>query len=487
MPEKLTKYEQKLFVPADPIIWQPLNSKKYKVGTAEAVKNGISPQGLYFPSKIPNFTQEHYDFIAKSGLSQAEITARLMAMVFGDIKGFRERLIDRWNDGNLDLCINPIDTNNMEYALNLGTGPTLAFKDYAATVLSSLSEVIGLNKVILVATSGDTGGAIANAFASNKDGAIPVIVFYPKGRVTDVQRQFITTTGKQNIIPIEIDASFDDCQALVKGLLQAESGIATTANSINPARCYSQITQFALMLFELEKMGLDPMKVGTILGIPSGNFGHGTAATFWQLMTRSMRKSKGTIDKLVLSRNINGMPGMTESKLTLSSAMDVVNPNNYGRYQSYLNQVQGFMGNNWSQQEIITDQETGQMMIDTLQQDDHLLDPHSATARVAFKRLGLLSSKYSDQIKISAQTADPTKLPDEVNQYTGFTPQQISQYTKIPVPFDGTKPEVFAPYSPQIDSQGKLDLQQTVSEMRGLVQSTAKSFNKTSAKTKIST
>jgi threonine synthase len=338
-------------------------------------------------------------------------------------------------------------------------------------VLASLSEAIGLDKTILVATSGDTGGAIANAFASDSDNAIPVIVFYPKGRVSDVQRKYITTTGKKNIHSIEIDGSFDECQDLVKLLLKNNPISCTTANSINPARCYSQIVQFALMSFELEKMGYNPTLHDTILGIPSGNFGHATAASFWQLMTQSLRSGKGLIDKLVLARNINGLPGKQKSELTLSSAMDVVRPNNLPRFQMYDTKIQKLLKQEWSLEEIVTDGDTGKEMTKTLKMDDYLLDPHSATARSLFRRLGYLNIDHAEDIKISVQTANPSKLPDEVMKYTGFDQAKISQYTGLSIPFDGTKKEIFTPYSSGIG----FDLVVAASDIQKIINEVSKS------------
>jgi threonine synthase len=472
MQSLLSDHEKSLFISKNPVAWitsEP-NSRKYT--TAEVVQTGISPQGfLFFPETIPQFTQAHYDYIRQSNFSQAKIAILLMNMVFGEIPNFDTILLKKWTDSNMDLSIDPIHTSNNEFGLNLGTGPTRAFKDYAATVLSSLSEAIGLDKIILVATSGDTGGAIANAFASDEDSAIPVIVFYPKGRVSDVQRKYITTTGKKNIYAIEIDGSFDDCQDLVKLLLKNNPSTCTTANSINPARCYSQIIQFALMTFELEKMGLKPTDHDTILGIPSGNFGHATAASFWQLMTRELRDGKGLIDKLVLARNINGLPGKEKSELTLSSAMDVVRPNNLPRFQMYDTQIQNKLGHNWSVEEIVTDEETGLEMTKTLEVDDYLLDPHSATARSLFKRLGYLSAGFAKDIKISVQTANPSKLPDEVMKYTGFDQSKISQYTGLSIPFDGTKKEVFTPYS----NHNGFDLNKASHDIQKIIDTISKS------------
>jgi threonine synthase len=148
-----------------------------------------------------------------------------------------------------------------------------------------------------------------------------------------------------------------------------------------------------------------------------------------------------------------------------------VRPNNLPRFQMYDTKIQNLLKQEWSLEEIVTDGDTGNEMTKTLEVDDYLLDPHSATARSLFRRLGYLNIDHAEDIKISVQTANPSKLPDEVMKYTGFDQAKISQYTGLSIPFDGTKKEIFTPYSSGIS----FDLAVAASDIQKIINEVSKS------------
>jgi len=303
-----------------------------------------------------------------------------------------------------------VKLDNEKYILELFHGPSLAFKDFGARFMARLMSYFDKENdselVILVATSGDTGGAVAAGFY--KTPGIKVIILYPSGKVSHLQEQQLTTLG-HNITALEIDGTFDDCQALVKkAFLDKELTTRirlTSANSINIARLIPQ----SFYYFEAYKQLENPKNV--VFCIPSGNFGNLTAGLFASKMGLP-------IHKFIAATNANNVvPEYLEhgeykpraSTRTISNAMDVGNPSNFARMEDLF----GFTWNNMKEEIVgfsYNDKETEEGMKTVYEKYDYIIDPHGA---VGYNALDEYQKGKEDIQGIILETAHPSKfLPD---------------------------------------------------------------------------
>lgn len=392
--------------------------KSPKVSLEEAVMRGLAEDGgLFMPDRIPILPKTFFDKIHT--LSFTEIAFEISKALFHgaipepDLKRIVEKTLSF--DAPLKTLSPTISV------LELFHGPTLSFKDFGARFMAQLmgyfaqEEERALN--ILVATSGDTGSAIAQAFLDVP--GIKVWILYPQGKISSSQEKQMTTMGR-NITALEVEGSFDDCQRLVKQAFSdqelRQKVALTSANSINIARLIPQSFYYFYAYAQLRERN-KPL----IFSVPSGNFGNLTAG----LLAKKMGLP---VTRFVAATNINNsVPHYLEtgffephsSKHTLSNAMDVGNPSNFARmldfYQHDCEKMrQDIFGASF------TDSQTKAIMRDVFAEYNYLLDPHGAVAY-----LGLLAyfSQHGEEANgIFLETADPAKFADEVASITGQVP-----------------------------------------------------------------
>jgi threonine synthase len=384
----------------------------------EAMSRNLAPGGgLYLPDPIPCFADvDHLLEHLNPQKRRAEILWRMLGEEFG--RGEIETL----SAEAFSFPVKLVPVAARCYALELFHGPTLAFKDFGARFLARALALLrtrdGRDRTILVATSGDTGSAVASAF-HDRDG-FKAVVLYPKGRVSPLQeRQFATLGG--NVRALAVDGSFDDCQALVKGAF-ADAGLCarhglTSANSINIARLLAQVLYYFDGCALLRDAGIgDP----PVFAVPSGNFGNLSAGLLAQRMGLPVRA-------FILATNANttvpdylddGEYRARPSVATLSNAMDVGAPNNWERISRLFNDDLGALrqGLRWGH---LSDPETG-LVLRELRGLGYQADPHGAVAfGVMRERLGLMETG------IFLATAHPAKFADSMESILG---------SRIPLP-----------------------------------------------------
>ena len=391
---------------------------------AQAVVNGIAPdRGLYFPSEIPRLPASFFDKIEEIDVHEMALTA-IQAFVGDEIpKEELERIVKT----TLDFEFPVVAVEDQIGSLELFHGPTLAFKDvgarFMAQCLGYFNKQNSTQKVtVLVATSGDTGGAVANGFLGVE--GIEVVILYPKGKVSKVQEQQLTTLG-QNITALEVDGVFDDCQDMVKtAFLDSEitnQRTLTSANSINVARWLPQMLYYFLAYRQLKHKN-KPL----VVAVPSGNFGNICAGMIAQQMGLP-------IDHFVAATNVNdAVPAYLESgnyqavktTPTISNAMDVGDPSNFVRIQK----IYGNDFENLSQHLSgyrFTDEETREAMQHIHSSSGYVADPHGAVGYLGLKKY---LENHPDKYGIFLETAHPVKFLTTVEETIGTKvelPQRI--------------------------------------------------------------
>lgn len=397
------------------------NKQSPFVDFKEATIKGQAPdKGLYFPETIPSINKEWLDNI--DDFSNEEIAYRVIRPYTGNTIP-EEKLYEIVKE-TVNFPIPLVQVENAIYSLELFHGPTLAFKDVGARFMSRcLGYFIGRdtecglnNKVtVLVATSGDTGGAVANGFY-DVDG-VEVVILYPSGKVSPVQEKQLTTLGK-NIHALEVQGTFDDCQAMVKTAF-ADTDVThklflTSANSINVARWLPQQLYYFFAWKQWNDKDNPP-----VISVPSGNFGNICAGI---LAMQSGLPAK----RFIAACNINDIVSdyLQTKQLTpkaalptLSNAMDVGNPSNFVRILEIFNNQFPELKERLSSF-IITDEETRETIRRVYTDYNYLLDPHGAVGYLSLKRY--LADHLSDQ-GIFLETAHPVKFPDAVEKETGHS------------------------------------------------------------------
>lgn len=390
-------------------------SHKAEPATLEqAVIRGLAEdKGLYMPEKLNHLPQTFFDEIDKYSLQ--EIGFEVAKAFFGD--DVQEDSLRRIVNETLsfDIPLHKVEENI--YALELFHGPTLAFKDVGARFMARLLQYeISRNEHykdrqvnVLVATSGDTGSAVANGFLGVE--GIHVYVLYPKGKVSGIQESQFTTLGK-NITAIEVDGVFDDCQALVKNAFMDEELneklLLTSANSINVARFQPQAFYYFHALAQLRRLGV---KQKPVFCVPSGNFGNITAGLFGAEMGLP-------VERFIAANNANnifydylntGIYTSQPSKQTLANAMDVGSPSNFARILSLYNNsheaIKQHVSGAWYSDDAIR-----QTMKNCYAETGYILDPHGACGYQALKE-GLKPS----EVGIFLETAHPAKFKEKVD------------------------------------------------------------------------
>ena len=396
-----------------------LNNKNHQVSFEEAIINGLAPdKGLYFPESLSKLSDEFYENI--ENLSNEEIAYQVIQQFVGDEIPKEE--LKRIVDETLSFDFPLVKIEDTIYSLELFHGPTMAFKDVGARFMSRCLAYFNRNKnqqnTVLVATSGDTGGAVASGFLGVK--GIKVIILYPSGKVSNIQEKQLTTLG-QNITALEVDGVFDDCQYMVKKAFLDEdlkSFNLTSANSINIARWLPQMFYFFFAYKELKKFN-KPL----IVSCPSGNFGNICAGIL-------AKKLGLPLTHFVASTNANDtVPRFLEngkyepkpSVATISNAMDVGNPSNFVRIQEmYVNDLTEFEKDFSSYS--FTDEETKVAMKIIYDSFGYVAEPHGAVGYLGLKKE---MKNKPESIGFLLETAHPIKFLDEVEPLLNI---------KLPIP-----------------------------------------------------
>ena len=400
-----------------------LHHKSPKVSFQEAVVNGIAPdRGLYFPDSITPLPK---DFIQNiSDYSNEEIAFEAIKQFVGDeipVNILKDIITETIN---FDFPVVSI-TDNIG-TLELFHGPTMAFKDVGAKFMAKCLEYFNKNNdenvTVLVATSGDTGGAVANGFLGTK--GVDVVILYPSGKVSEIQEKQLTTLG-QNITAIEVDGVFDDCQEMVKTAFLDEeiTRKLTSANSINVARWLPQMFYFFFAYKQLHKKYKD-----IVFSVPSGNFGNICAGIMAQ-------KLGLPIKHFVASTNVNDtVPNFMKegnyepkpSKATISNAMDVGNPSNFIRIQQLFDNNFQALKNNFSSYSF-TDEETKIVMQEIYKNSNYIADPHGAVGYLGLQKDQLSESEYG----VFLETAHPVKFLDVVEETLNVKVEIPPQIQKV--------------------------------------------------------
>lgn len=392
------------------------NSPSVKVSLKEAVLKGLAADnGLYMPEFIPAIEKEKIDQIQEMSLAEIGFMA-LKPFFCPDIP---EQEFKAIVEDALNFDIPTVSVTDDIYSLELWHGPTLAFKDVGARFMARILSyfVKGQDKEIniLVATSGDTGSAVANGFY--KVPGINVFVLYPKGLVSEVQEKQFTTLG-ENITAIEVDGTFDDCQRMVKeAFLDKELNDAltlTSANSINLARLLPQSIYYHYAYAQLKKKGIEKE---VVMCVPSGNFGNITAGLVAQMMGLPVKRfiAATNVNDIVPQYLESGEYNPAPSKATIANAMDVGDPSNFVRimdlYDSNHQKVKAnITGYSFTDEEIKT---TMKNVEATCQ---YILDPHGATGFAA-----LTDNLDANEVGVFLETAHPAKFPEVVEPVIGKT------------------------------------------------------------------
>lgn len=406
------------------------------VGLQEAVTHGLaSDKGLFMPEIIPTIPKAFFNNIAEMSLQ--DISYVVANTLFGqDIESETLKKIVK-ETLNFDIPLVHVDENR--YSLELFHGPTLAFKDVGARFMARLLGYFNQrqgNKTVnvLVATSGDTGSAVANGFL-NVPG-VRVFVLYPKGKVSRIQEAQFTTLGA-NITALEISGTFDDCQALVKNAFMDkelnDKMQLTSANSINVARFLPQMFYYFFAYAQLAKMGKPLDKI--VVSVPSGNFGNITAGLIGKRMGLPIKRFIAANNKNDVFYNYlqTGEYVPKASVQTIANAMDVGAPSNFARildlynnsYSDIVAEISGY---------TYDDNQISATLRDTYNKTGYLLDPHGA---VGYR--SLLEGLKSDEIGVFLETAHPAKFKETVEAIVN---KEIAIPSKLSAFLKGTKSTV---------------------------------------------
>lgn len=401
------------------------NNINNRVSLAEAIMKSLpEDNGLYMPESIPVLPSSFFENIQHYSFSEIgfEIAKHFLHpdLSLSEIKNIA--------DDAINFPVPLVELDEQTSILELFRGPTLAFKDVGARFMSRTMALLNKNQdkklTILVATSGDTGSAVANGFY-DVDG-IEVIILYPSGKVSPLQEKQLTTLGK-NITALEIKGTFDDCQRMVKqAFLDNELNNyyrLSSANSINIARLIPQSFYYVDAYRQLKDKSIP-----FYFSVPSGNFGNLTAG----LIAKKMGLPVGGF---IASTNANdtipnylksGSYSAQETVATISNAMDVGNPSNFARmndfYKSHLAMSEDITGYKYS------DEETRKMMVDVYQHKKYILDPHGAVGLLGWKEF---SEGKNNVQGVILETAHPTKFIDVVTDTLHFTPDLPEELKKI--------------------------------------------------------
>ena len=411
------------------------NSPENFVEFGEAVLRSLpADNGLYMPEQIPQLDDAFWNDwreLSFQDMASHVVSTLLQGAVPEDV--LEEIIADA-----LNFPAPVVALDEHRHVLELFHGPTLAFKDFGARFMARIMAWLTRDDekplTVLVATSGDTGGAVASAF-HNVDGT-RVVILYPSGKVSGLQEKQLTALGG-NITALEIDGSFDDCQRMVKAaFLDQETSKQvnlTSANSINISRLIPQM----LYYFEAVRVSEKP----PVFVIPSGNFGNLTALL---LATRMGLQ----VNHIVAATNVNdvvpaylstGDYAPRPSVATLSNAMDVGAPSNFARMQEIF-------GNDWKSMAsmisgfAVSDSQTRAAIREVYEKYGYVIDPHGAVGYLAAEAW---LKDHPDDLTMILETAHPAKFPETITEELGDgvldVPERLAclaDEEKVSIPMD---------------------------------------------------
>ncbi len=389
------------------------NNPALQADLKEAILRSLpADNGLYMPNALPVLGADFWETFRE--LTFQEIGLSVATAFFGeDVPP-----ADLWKivEGTLQFEAPLVTLAPDDHILELFHGPTLAFKDFGARFMARLMAFLTRGEdrelTVLVATSGDTGGAVASAF-HNVPGT-RVIILYPKGKVSGLQEKQLTALGG-NITALEIDGTFDDCQALVKkAFLErdlSERMNLTSANSINLSRLVPQSFYYIHSARQLDE-GVKPVFV-----VPSGNYGNLTAGLLAKQLGLPVEKFVAATNRndVVPEYLLKGEYTPRASVATISNAMDVGSPSNFTR-------MSALSGNSWDAMKAsltgmtFTDEETRAAIREVRDLHGYQIDPHGAVGWLAARRY---RSDNPGSSTITLETAHPAKFPDVMDEELG--------------------------------------------------------------------
>lgn len=428
------------------------NGKAPVADLKKAVVKGLAEdRGLYMPEKINPLPKAFFENMSK--MKFQDIAFNVASAFFGDdvdLDGLQDLVYDTLQ---FDCPIVKVKDRSTEgrlqgkniYSLELFHGPTLAFKDVGARFMARLLQYFlkseksanGQKEVnVLVATSGDTGSAVANGFLGVE--GIHVYVLYPKGKVSPIQECQFTTLGK-NITAIEVDGVFDDCQALVKSAFMDkelnEHMMLTSANSINVARFLPQAFYYFNAVAQLIALGHQPSDI--VICVPSGNFGNICAALFGHQMGMPVKRfiAANNANDIFYNYLQTGQYNPKPSKQTLANAMDVGDPSNFARIINLYSE-NGKLSPEETHQRITSlisgatysDEQIKETMRKCYKETGYILDPHGACGYQALE-----DSLKPGEIGIFCETAHPAKFKEKVDDILGIDveiPERLAAFMK---------------------------------------------------------
>ncbi|WP_299324247.1 threonine synthase [uncultured Maribacter sp.] len=388
-----------------------LNNKAPNVSFDTAVINGIAPdKGLYFPEEINALPSSFFENI--ESLSNEEIA-------FTAIQQFVSGIVPDDVLKNILKEVLDFDFPVVEITPNIGTlelfhGPTMAFKDvgarFMAQCLGYFSRSTKNEVTVLVATSGDTGGAVANGFLGVE--VVNVVILYPSGKVSDIQERQLTTMG-ENITALEVDGTFDDCQAMVKNAFLDKELLdhmkLTSANSINVARWLPQLFYFLFAYKQAKSKGKE-----IVFSVPSGNFGNICAGLVAQRLGMPVKhfiaatNVNDTVPQFMLTKAYNPKP----STATISNAMDVGDPSNFIRIRHLFQDDFEALQKNLSSYPF-DDETTKEALKEIYNINGYIADPHGAVGYLGLKKY---QEQHPNTYGIFLETAHPVKFLDIVEE-----------------------------------------------------------------------
>ena len=390
-----------------------LNNNSKAVGFEKAVRSGLAPdRGLYYPQQINPLTDSFWNNFLS--MNHHEIALAAIEQFVGDEIPKKE--LQKIVENTLTFPFPVVELNQNISTLELFHGPTMAFKDvggrFMARCLGYFNQTTTEKVTVLVATSGDTGGAVASGFLGVP--GVEVVILYPKGKVSHIQELQLTTQG-QNITALEIDGVFDDCQDMVKTAFLDEKlkphRNLTSANSINVARWLPQSFYYFFAVQELMKRKVNKPFV---FSVPSGNFGNICAGFI-------ARELGLPISHFIASTNQNDtFPRYMENGIfepkpsvqTISNAMDVGNPSNFDRIIKLFNQDLYQLKNICSSYHF-SDKETHKAMQELFENTSYIADPHGA---IGYLGLQKYCEENPDIYGVFLETAHPVKFLDVVEK-----------------------------------------------------------------------
>jgi threonine synthase len=406
------------------------NGHPERVNFRQALLVGQAPdKGLYMPEEIPQISLSRILQFAK--MSYPEIAYEIIKPYLGDLvpdDALRAMLVDAYN---YDVPVQKV--YDEKYILRLDRGPTCSFKDFAARLMGRLMQYFlkqdGESILILTATSGDTGSAVAHAFYGLDN--IKVVVLFPEKEVTERQRRQMTTLGK-NVFPLAVSGKFDDCQALVKQAFVDPdlTGLnLSSANSINIGRLLPQAVYYFYAFSRTSQDGKE-----AVFSVPSGNFGDlmgGLIALKMGLPVHRFVAATNENDEFPSFVRTGVYEPIKPSKNCISNAMNVGHPSNLARlfylYAGRMDET-GHVSRQPDMELLrreiyavcVTDTETRQTIKEAYQKYGALLEPHGAVGFAGLMKYLAECGDWSPSITL--ETADPAKFPDEIVRLVGINP-----------------------------------------------------------------